>query len=92
MDWRVLHNECRFRDYPSKPLGLDFTLIVVLVKLCKVAAVCAMLHNIRIDERLVNIEDFDLDGEDNVIPPNNDRVPAQIAQIRAQYIVNNFNR
>ncbi|KAH7720238.1 nuclease HARBI1-like protein [Aphelenchoides avenae] len=33
MRWRVLHSECRLQP----------------VKLCKVASVCAMLHNIAID-------------------------------------------
>lgn len=49
-----------------------------------------MLHNLRVDERLMKVEEFELEEADE--EPNNQYVPAQLIQSRRNYIVNNFSQ
>ena len=48
-----------------------------------------MLHNIRINERLLRDEDFEDNDPDND-QLNNDRIPANVNALRQLYINNNF--
>jgi len=89
MAWRVLHNECRLD--PGMLLVIAFNYCYHLEKFCKIATICAMLHNIRIGTRLLINDDFnDVQLEEDETLAETP-TPLEVIQVRRNYVINNCN-
>lgn len=74
MRFRVLHSECRLQP----------------VKLCKVATVCAALHNIAIDNG--DVEQVEVDDDNGEGLPENVATAAAAVRERRDYVIRYFGR